>query len=157
MCNSNHQIVHSHGGRYLILWSKSGTQAAVVHLLRGDMVGWKEGWLLSLGCQLDLSGIVLTSGQSTTHVHSLLMMYFWVWRWTGRTLPTSQVAQVSLLQRESEFKEKKIYTLPYHSLKQRREVSYEFKGMICKEENCFISFQLITCIYYTYENSLLLI
>lgn len=60
-----------------------------------------------LWTELDFSGIMFTPWQSTTPVHSLLIMYFWVWRWTGRTLPKSQVAQVSLLQRESEFKEKK--------------------------------------------------
>lgn len=75
---------------------------------------------------------------STTPVCSLLMVYFWVWKQTGRTTPKSGGAQVSLLHMGSEIK-KKIFTPSYYSLHRRWEVSYEFKSMICKRvaSSCF--------------------
>lgn len=121
MCSSSHHIFHNHRRRCLIPRSKCAAQAAVSHLLRGDMVGWKEDWFWSSGCQLDLSGIVFTYGQSATPVCSLLTVYFWVWKWTARKTPKSGGAEGCLVHSGSEIK--KIVTPSDHSLHQRWEVS----------------------------------
>lgn len=130
MCSSNHGICHKRGGRCLILRSKRAAQAAVSHLLRGYMVGRKEGWFWAWRCQLDLSGILFTSGQSITPVCSLSYSLF---------LSMKKNRKKSGVYVSHRSWNKTIFTPLYHLLHQRWEVSYESKGMICKRValSCF--------------------